>query len=162
MAIAIYCMLLFSCTNQSNDKSLTMNKSDTTKAYELSRVFATSPDKVFNTFIDETTLKKIWGVSEIKIDARPGGEARAKLQIDNENWNFTIIYKEVIPYEKLSWVVHFDRFPAKETRATLLFRKLTDGTELTFRQENFETSQERDDNRQANEHALRILDSLLK
>ena len=138
-----------------------MDTLDNSTAYELSKVFRVAPEKVFRSFIDEATLKNIWGVSEIKIDARPGGQARAKLQFGDENWDFTLNYKEIIPNEKLRWIVHFDRFPSKEIRATLLFTKVPEGTRLIFRQENFQTSEERDDNRQANSEALEKLDSLL-
>ena len=130
-------------------------------AYEISKVFLATEEELFNAFISEPLLKKIWGVSSITIDARPNGQARAKLAFANENWDFTIIYKEVVPNEKLSWIVHFDRFPSKETWVTLLFKKTTNGTELIFRQENFENSQERDDNRQANEMALETLEGLV-
>ena len=106
-------------------------------------------------------MKKIWGVSAIKIDPRPEGKARAKLQIGNEKWDFTITYKEVVPNEELRWIVHFDRFPSKETRTTLLLTKVSEGTRLVFRQENFQTSQERDENRQAMTEALKTLDGLL-
>src|SRR5262249_16305441 len=129
------------------EKSMDTLNTDT--AYELSKEFNASPEVVFKSFIDEETLKKIWGVSEIKIDARPEGKARAKLQISNENWDFTITYKEVVPNEKLRWIVQFDRFPSKETRTTILLTKIPEGTKLIFRQENFETSQERDENREA-------------
>ena len=138
-----------------------MDTLDNSTAYELSRVFSAAPETVFRSFIDEGTLKQIWGVSEIIIDARREGQARAKLQIGNENWDFTLTYKEIVPNEKLRWIVHFDRFPSKETRATLLFIKVPEGTKLIFRQENFQTSEERDDNRQAITEALKTLDSLL-
>jgi uncharacterized protein YndB with AHSA1/START domain len=129
--------------------------------YEISKEFKAAPEIVFRSFIDEETLKKIRGVSAIKIDARPEGKARAKLQIGNENWDFTITYKEVVPNEKLRWIAHFDRFPSKETRTTLLLTKVPEGTRLIFRQENFQTSQERDENRQAIAEALKTLDGLL-
>ena len=82
-------------------------------------------------------------------------------ELSNENWDFTITYKEIVPNEKLRWIVHFDMFPSKETRATLWFREVPGGTNLTFRQENFENSQERDENRQAISGALKTLESLL-
>jgi uncharacterized protein YndB with AHSA1/START domain len=138
-----------------------MDASDDSTAYELSKIFPVTQEKLYNAFIDETTLKNIWGVSAITIDARPEGKARAELKIDSENWDFTITYKEVIPNEKLRWVVHFDRFPAKEIRVTLWFKKISDGTQLTLHQENFENSQERDGNRQAWEGALTTLERLI-
>jgi hypothetical protein len=77
-----------------------------------------------------------------------------------ENWEFTITYKEVVRYGKLRWVVHFDRFPTKETRATLWFKPATRGAEVTVQMENFETPEERDNNRQAWERALQKLETL--
>ena len=58
-------------------------------------------------------------------------------------------------------MTHFKRFPSKETRVTLLFAKTADGTRLTLRQENFETSQERNANREALTNALSRLAGLL-
>src|SRR5258705_2552964 len=105
-----------------------MNHSDT--AYELSRSFPVPAEKLFNAFINEDVLKKIWGVSSISIDARPGGKAHAKLEFNGDNWNFIITYKEVQPFEKIKWIVHFERFPSKETRVTLLFKEADDGTDF--------------------------------
>jgi hypothetical protein len=91
------------------------------------------------------------------VDARPGGHARAELSFDNESWDFTISYQEVIPHDKLRWIVHFDRFPSKEPQATLLFKATGSGAEVTVRMENFDTPHERDSNKQAWEGALRKL-----
>ena len=129
-------------------------------AYELSHQYSVTQGALFNAFIDAETLQSIWGVSSIKVDARPGGQARATLVFAGENWDFTITYKEVVPYDKLRWVVHFDRFPAKETRATLWFKPVTRGAEVTVQMENFETPEERDNNRQAWERALQKLETL--
>ena len=134
-------------------------ENDTT--YELSRVFAVAPGKLFSRFLDEATLKTIWGVSQITIDARPEGRARAQLTINDENWDFTITYKEIVPSQTLRWIVHFDRLPSKEIKVTLRFKEIAAGTELTLRMENFESSNERDQNRQAWEAALETLEGLL-
>ncbi|HKV06132.1 MAG TPA: SRPBCC family protein [Candidatus Acidoferrales bacterium] len=134
---------------------------DKDTAYELIAPFTIAPDRLFKAFLDETVLKKLWGVSEISIDARAGGTARAKMTIANENWNFTLTYDEISPNEKLRWSVHFDRFPQKETRVTLLFKRIPAGTELTVRQENFDDARERDANREAWRGALNILGGLL-
>jgi uncharacterized protein YndB with AHSA1/START domain len=136
--------------------------SHTDTSYELTRFFQASIEKLFKAFINESVLKKIWGVSEITIDARPGGKANAKLEINGQDWNFVITYREVQPYERLKWAVHFEKFPSKETRVTLLFKKTGSGTEFTLRQENFETPQERDENRKAWVNALNILEGLMK
>jgi hypothetical protein len=129
-------------------------------AYELSHQYSVTQNALFNAFIDAATLQNIWGVSTIKVDPRPGGQARATLTFAGENWDFTITYKEVVPYDKLRWVVHFDRFPNKETRATLWFKQTIGGSEVTVQMENFETPEERDSNKHAWERALQKLETL--
>jgi len=139
----------------------TLDSIDNSTAYEISREFPATQETLFRSFIDEATLKSIWGVSSITVEAKPGSNARAILQIDNENWNFTITYQEVVPSDKLRWVVHFDRFPSKEIRVTLWFQPATNGARVTVRMENFESSEERDANKQAWEGALRTLEGLI-
>jgi uncharacterized protein YndB with AHSA1/START domain len=138
-----------------------MDTIDNNTAYELSPVFPVSQETLFNALINEAILKRIWGVSSITVDARPNGKARAQLEIDGENWDFTLTYQEVVQNERLRWVVHFDRFPTKETRVTLWFKATTGGAEVTIRMENFETSEERDGNRQAWEAGLARLEGLI-
>src|SRR5262245_59336518 len=139
-----------------------MEEIDHNTAYEISREFRVSQETLFNLFINPTILKDIWGVSSITVDARPNGQARATLEIDNESWDFTITYKELLPNSKLRWIVNFDRFPSKEIRVTLWFETTPHGAKLTLRMENFETSQERDGNRQASEAALSRLEQLIR
>ena len=134
-----------------------MDEIDNNTAYELTSVFPGAQATLFNAFINAAILKEIWGLSSITVDARPNGQAHAQLEIGNENWDFTITYQEVVPYDKLRWVVHFDRFPSKETRVTLWFKTTTGGAEVKVRMENFENSQERDANRNAWEGALKTL-----
>ena len=138
-----------------------METIDSNTAYEISRLFQVPQRALFNAFVDEAILRKIWGVSSITVDARPGGQARARLQIEDENWDFTVTYEEVSSPEKLRWAVHFDRFPHKEIRVTLWFNATADGAEVTIRMENFETTEERDANRQAWEAGLTTLEALI-
>jgi uncharacterized protein YndB with AHSA1/START domain len=128
--------------------------------FEVSHVFPVSQAKLFKAFIDANTLKQIWGVSSISVDARPGGHARAELSFENESWDFTISYQDVMPHHTLRWIVHFDRFPNKEPQATLLFSAMGSGAEVTVRMKNFETAHERDSNKQAWEGALRKLEEI--
>jgi uncharacterized protein YndB with AHSA1/START domain len=86
-----------------------MNSIDTATGYELSRTFSISQAALFSAFVDVATLKEIWGVSDITVDARPGGETRATLTIGNESWDFTITYQEVVPNDRLRWFVRFYR-----------------------------------------------------
>ena len=136
------------------------NTNDT--AYELIKIFPVPQEKLFNALINADVLKKIWGVSSITVNARPGGKANAKLEINGQNWDFVITYREVAPNEKLTWIVHFEKFPQKETRVNLFFKKENGGTEFTIRMENFENLEERDANRQAWEGALVTLEKLMK
>jgi len=85
-----------------------MDSIDDKTAYELTHSFPIPQSVLFRAFIDAATLKQIWGVSSITVDARPNGQTRAKLTVADENWDFTIIYQEVVPPDKLRWVVHFD------------------------------------------------------
>jgi uncharacterized protein YndB with AHSA1/START domain len=132
-----------------------------TLSYELSRTLSVSQEALFNAFLDPAILKTMWGVSSMTVDARPNGQARAHMTILSENWDFTITYQEIIPNEKLRWLVHFDRFPSKEARAMLSFTRTTDGTEVTVQMDNFESIQERDANRAAWQGALSTLAGLI-
>ena len=134
---------------------------DVDTAYEIHRLFPVGPERLFAAFTNPAILKNIWGLSAISVDARVGGQALAKMEITGKNWNFTITYTEIVPARTLRWVTHFQRFPNKETRVTLLFEKTAEGTQLTLRQENFETSQERNANREALINALSRLAGLL-
>ena len=139
-----------------------MSQIDSKKAYELSRKFPVSQENLFNALTDSTVLKKIWGVQSINVDARVGGKTNAVYIEGDQDWSFTITYKEVVPNEKLRWVTHFKSFPSKETRVTLLFKKADNGTELVVRMENFETSEERDANKAAWKNGLTTLEGVLK
>ena len=137
------------------------NSIDENTAYEISRRFAAPQAALFHAVLNPATLKEIWGVSSISVDARPGGQARATFRIGEENWDFTITYQEVAPYDKLRWIVRFDRNPSRETHVALMFRPLADGSEVTVRMENFENAQECDANRQAWEQALNKLEAIV-
>ncbi len=139
-----------------------MNEIDSKTAYEISKTFPVSRDKVYAALTDSTVLKKIWGVQSIHVDARVGGETKAVFIEGGNDWSFTITYNEVIPNEKLKWITHFKSFPNKETRVTLLFKKADEGTEFVIRMENFENEEERNANKGAWEHGLTVLDSILK
>jgi hypothetical protein len=147
--------------SERNEDFTTIDTIDKNTAYELSHAFPVTQATLFDAFINSAILKDIWGVSSITVDARPGGQARARLTIDQENWDFTITYQELVPASKLRWVVHFDRFPSKETSVKLLFKPTVSGSEATVRMENFENPQERDANKQAWEAALSMLEGIV-
>lgn len=135
-----------------------MNPTDTGIAYELSRTYSASPEALFNALTNSVMLKRIWGVQEIEVNARVGGDAVATYIVEGQDWSFTITYTELTLDEgRLRWVTRFKRFPTKETRVSVLLRSGETGTELTLRMENFESTEERDANRLAWERGLAIL-----
>jgi len=134
-----------------------MNPTDSGIAYELSRTYPVSQEALFNALTSSEALKRIWGVQEITVDARAGGNAIATYIVGSQDWSFTITYTEVAPNERLKWVTRFKSFPTKETRVTVLLKRADEGTELTLQMENFESAEERDANRQAWERGLAIL-----
>lgn len=154
----VFILIISSCSNHRKNK---MDKEDVSTTYQLTRHFSVSEDKLFNAFINESILKKIWGVSSISVDAREGGNANAKMEIEGQNWNFTITYKDIVPNKKLSWAVRFERFPEKEIIVTLSFKPIAEGTELTLDMENFASPRERDENRKAWLASLTVLEKIM-
>ena len=135
-----------------------MNQPDTGIDYELSRTYSASPAAIFSALTNAAVLKRIWGVQEINVDARVGGQAVATYLVEGQDWSFTITYTELAPADgRLRWVTRFKSFPSKETRVTVLLTEGDNGTVLTLRMGNLESTEERDANRQAWERGLAIL-----
>src|SRR5215475_4643745 len=122
-----------------------MKSMDTGIAYELSRTYLASPEALFNALTNAAALKRIWGVQEIDVDARVGGYAVATYIVEGQDWSFTITYTELtLDDGRLAWVARFKNFPSKETRVSVLLKPGDEGTVLTLRMENFESTEERD------------------
>jgi uncharacterized protein YndB with AHSA1/START domain len=129
---------------------MTVNSMDNKLGYELSETYPVSRERLFSALTDATVLKRIWGVQQITVDARVGGRISAVYIDGGQDWSFTITYTEVVPNHTLRWLTHFKSFPTKETRVTVLLKKVAKGTELTIRMENFEAPEERDANKPGN------------
>jgi uncharacterized protein YndB with AHSA1/START domain len=138
-----------------------MTAIDSGIGYELSEVFPVSRERLFNALIDSAVLKSIWGVQEITVDPRVGGKANAVFIADGQDWSFTLTYLEVAAPTTLRWLAHFKSFPSKETRVAIRFADADRGTQLTINMGNFETTEERDANRQAWQQGLRRLAEML-
>jgi len=138
-----------------------MNPKDGTLSYEISETYPVSPRRVFEALTDPAALKRIWGVQQITVDARVGGKAIAVYFAEGQDWSFTITYTEIVPSQSLRWITHFKSFPTKETRVTALLKEMEKGTQLTIRMENFETTAERDANKQAWQSGLATLAAIL-
>ena len=87
-----------------------MSEIDWNTAYEISKTYTVSQDKVFNAITDSTVLKKIWGVQSISVDARVGGKANAVYVEGGQDWSFTITYTEIVQNEKLKWPTNMKQF----------------------------------------------------
>jgi uncharacterized protein YndB with AHSA1/START domain len=143
---------------QDTDRSST----DSGLGYEFSVTYPVSRDRLFSALTNAAVLKRIWRVQQITVDARVGGTTSAVYIDGGQDWSFTITYTEVVPNHRLRWLTHFTSFPTKETRVTILLTDAANGAEVTVRMENFETTQERDANKQAWQHGLATLADILK
>lgn len=131
--------------------------------YELSQTYSASPEKLYNALTNPVVLKRIWGVQEIDVDARVGGQAVATYVVEGQDWSFTITYTELsLDKGRLRWVARFKNFPSKETRVTVLLKPTDKGTLLTLRMENFESDEERNANKQAWEKGLAVLGDVVE
>lgn len=135
-----------------------MSPSDSGISYELSGRFSVSPEVLFDALTSAMVLKRIWGVQEIDLDARVGGQAIANYVVDGQDWSFTLTYTELARDKgRLGWVARFKSFPSKETRVSVRLAQVDGGTALTLRMENFESIDECNADRQAWERGLTIL-----
>ena len=154
-------ILMNACIDHTSERPVAISSAEDTTSYTIKKTLAVSPDKVYNTYMDPRSLKQIWGVDSISVDARPEGQTRAMLSTNEQNWDFTLTYKEVIPNQKLKWIAQFEKHPKSEILTTVVFNSVKEGTEISFSQENFKTKKERDENRNANRESLNKLTSLL-
>ena len=138
-----------------------MNSTDSGLGYDLSATYPVSRERLFSALTDATVLKKIWGVQQITVDTRVGGTTSAVFIAGGQDWSFTITYTEVVPNHALEWLTHFKSFPTKETRVSVLLTDAGNGTEMTIRMKNFETTEERDANKQAWQHGIATLADIL-
>jgi len=135
-----------------------MSPTDSSISCELSRRFSVFPEALFDALTSAMVLKRIWGVQEIDVDARVGGQASAIYVVDGQDWSFTITYTELARDKgRLKWIARFKSFPFKETRVAVQLTRVNGGTVLTLRMENFESTEECDANRQAWERGLAVL-----
>lgn len=155
------CLVFHSCVDQNSARGHAKTSSLDTTSYTITKVLTVSPEKVYNAYVDPQSLKQIWEVDSISVNAIPNGQTWARLRVNEQNWDFTLTYKEVIPNQKLKWVAHFDKHPKIEILTTVVFNSIPEGTEISFSQENFNTKRQRDENKNANTQALNKLSSLL-
>lgn len=129
-------------------------------SFEIKREFTATDRQLYEALLDPRVLKSLWGLQKISITDDDGRQAYAEMTIDDENWNFTLAYEDLVQHELLSWKVTFDRFPGKEVSVSVSLTPLREGTELRLVQANFDSQQECDSNQSAWEKSLETLEGL--
>jgi uncharacterized protein YndB with AHSA1/START domain len=122
----------------------------------ITRMFDAPRDLVFAAWMDERSAAQWWGPKgftsvSCTIDARVGGAWRRVMRSpDGAMLAARGIYREIIPPERLVFTYGWEKNPrhsGHETLVTLTFADLGGKTELTLRQQLFETIAARDDHR---------------
>ena len=122
----------------------------------ITRVLDAPRDLVFAAWTDARSAAQWWGPKgftsvSCTMDARAGGAwRRVMLSPDGIKHRARGIYREVTPPERLVFTYAWEDAAgdlSHETLVTLSFRDLGEKTELTLRQELFETVAARDDHR---------------
>ena len=138
-------------------------------ALRLERRYPVEPEKVWRAWTDPQALKQWWGpgpahsVSIAELDVRVGGRFRivfgGPAGKDNECAG---VYKEVVPNRRLvfSWCWP-NTTPERVSLVTIDFKRVTGGTELDFRHEQFFDEQARDGHKRGWSAALDQLDAYL-
>lgn len=122
----------------------------------ITRLLDAPPDLVFAAWTDERSAAQWWGPRgftsvSCTIDARVGGAwHRVMRSPDGIEHRARGVYREIAPPERLVFTYAWEDATGRlghETLVTLAFRELGGKTELTLRQELFETVAARDDHR---------------
>ena len=122
----------------------------------IRRVLDAPRDMVFAAWIDQDQATRWWGPKgftaiSYTIDARVGGAWRRVMRSpDGIEHTACGIYREIVAPERLIFTYTWERNPNQtghETLVTLTLADLDGKTQLTLRQEVFETVTARDDHR---------------
>jgi uncharacterized protein YndB with AHSA1/START domain len=120
----------------------------------ITRVLDAPREIVFAAWVDQDQAAQWWGPKGFTsitctMDAQVGGMWRRVMRSpDGIEYRARGIYREVVPPERLVFTYAWERNPdygEHETLVTLTFTDLGRRTELTLRQEGFETIAGRDD-----------------
>ncbi|MBI3545344.1 MAG: SRPBCC domain-containing protein [Gammaproteobacteria bacterium] len=133
-------------------------RQDATRVLIMTRVFAATRALVWQAWTDASQAQRWMGprgfsASHLQSELRPGGAWRACLRRDDDGkalWQGGI-YLEVVAPERLAFSFAWDDANQRrghETRITLSFSEQQGETTLGFRQEMFETVEQRDAHQQ--------------
>jgi uncharacterized protein YndB with AHSA1/START domain len=122
-------------------------------ALEISRSFDAPRALVFELWASPEHLARWWGpknfsVPSVSVDFRPGGEYRHAIRsADGVEYWMQGVYREIVAPERIvftfAWEDEAGR-PQAWTLVTVTFDDTNGKTRLTFRQEPFDTVEERD------------------
>ncbi|MEP6995317.1 MAG: SRPBCC domain-containing protein [Acidobacteriota bacterium] len=122
----------------------------------ITRVFDAPRELVFKAWTDPESAKRWWGpkgftLTHSEMDVRPGGRWRACMR-SPEGVDFWIqgVYRDITPPERFVYTWAWEKpegQPGRETLITVEFAEQGNKTEMTFRQAEFETVEDRDSHR---------------
>ena len=135
----------------------------------MRRVFATTPERVFNAFADPDLLKVWMGGGRVdvplaEIDFRVGGAYRVRMQPPyGPAFHVEGVYQTIDPPKKLvyTWTFVDADIETGETLVTVDFREVDSGTEVTLVHEQLPSEPTRDIHQQGWTGLLDNLDALL-
>ena len=116
----------------------------------ITRVFDAPRDLVFKAWTEPERLAHWWGpegfaLPFLELDMRPGGTWRACMRgPDGTNYWQHGVCRELVPPERLAYTLIWDSDPALEMLVTVVFAERGDKTEMTFRQQQFKSVEQRD------------------
>jgi uncharacterized protein YndB with AHSA1/START domain len=127
-------------------------KPDESRVLRLSRRLPAPRERVFRALTEAEQLVKWWGpegftVPEHSLDLRPGGAWRTVMRSsEGKDHIVSGVYREIVPPARLvfTWAWETDGPRGHETLVTIELHERGDGTELTLRQELFESESSRD------------------
>lgn len=114
-----------------------------TTALSMVRRFGASPARVYAAWTRPEQLARWWGphhtrVENAEAEARPGGRFRVVLVEDNgARHEVSGTYSEVEPERKLVFSWAWASAPERESRVSVSFRAVPEGTELTLVHDRF-------------------------
>jgi uncharacterized protein YndB with AHSA1/START domain len=116
----------------------------------IKRTFDAPRNLVWKVWSDAEQAKQWWGpkgytAPVVELDTRPGGKWRAVMRSpEGKELRQHGIYREIVPPEKVSFTSIWDEEPQHEMLVTITFADRGDKTEMTFRQGEFRSVEERD------------------
>jgi len=111
----------------------------TRPSFAFKRRLNASPEKVYAAWTDPEKIVRWFGRTDAKadsfranIDARVGGHFRVSFSTDDEYYEVSGVYREVVPNQRLvfSWAWHST--PERESLVTVSLKPDGDGTLLTL------------------------------